>query len=520
MMSGLAATGLTTGVTSCVTSFTTTSSLSFGLAVGLITWFVSKFATNLATFAGWIWSQATLRNILIVVVLLLSILYSFFFFASSHQLCDDLASESALAAAASDARSFYCTNVTIPTTVYAPPNNTAFGDESLPYINNQHYLRTLARFACILPAQSALLVWGPKSVGKTLGLKVMRAAWEAARRPVVRVDLKDFSGNMTTFRDYLYRSLLLPYSRHDVSSAARSIRSCVRHRPVSSIPLLENDFLLESANTVGWQGPLSLLNEFITHGSYGIQDIVSGYFFASQFASGMDFTGLLEALELLAVQKPHLAPIIILQEIQSLRQLNNGPELLGQILHALESKKQAGSLVSVILETSDLMWVDAANLLRSKESFRDVLVHHLSHDEAEKQLVDTLQAFTPAEFETLWTAVGGHAGSINAIYMERRSGASLQDAISHQQRVFYSILLASLSVAATHGLREECETVLSNLTKTVDFSLKLKQPFSPAVQFLLTHHNVLFVHEAVVTPQHTLMKHAITTYLTDFPLPE
>lgn len=66
---------------------------------------------------------------------------------------------------------------------------------------------------------------------------------------------------------------------------------------------------------------------------------------------GVDFQGLIEFLELLAVQRPEVAPVVILRELQYLNSIG-GETLLSEILRTLESKKQGRSLVVVIIETS------------------------------------------------------------------------------------------------------------------------------------------------------------------------
>jgi len=78
----------------------------------------------------------------------------------------------------------------------------------LPYFNSRAYLQQLSKYACDLPSQSALMVRGPKSTGKSLGLQAMAQLWQKQGRVVIDVDLKGLVGGYDRFIHYFWHRVL------------------------------------------------------------------------------------------------------------------------------------------------------------------------------------------------------------------------------------------------------------------------------------------------------------------------
>lgn len=236
---------------------------------------------------------------------------------------------------------------------------------------------------------------------------------------------------------------------------------------------------------------------------------------------GVDFQGLVEFLELLTVQRPHIAPIIILRELQFLNRIG-GEGLVSEVLRTLESKKQGRSLVGVIIESSEYTWVEATNLLRSRGSFKPYPMTYLEKETTRKELVDVLRAFTSDEFETVWAVAKGHGESIDMIFQYMRGGSSLEKAITTLRDYTYEMFVAALDKAdllkdkATNRL--QCKLQLDTLREN-SWLLKEEIPLAnPALRFLI-EKNILFVFKRTsIAPQHEMMRWAIDTYLTQFPI--
>ncbi len=67
--------------------------------------------------------------------------------------------------------------------------------------------------------------------------------------------------------------------------------------------------------------------------------------------------------------------------------------------------------------------------MRLRESFRARLVGYMDKESTRKELVDVLKVFSPTDFETVWDAVRGHAGSLDMVFQDARAGSPLSTAI-------------------------------------------------------------------------------------------
>ncbi len=290
-----------------------------------------------------------------------------------------------------------------------------------------------------------MVVWGPKSTGKSLGIQEMAMLWKKQGR-IVTMKL-------------------------DVTNARRA-------------------------------GDLDTYLQFL----FGTTDT----------ALGMDFQGLIEFLELLTVQRPLIAPIMILRELHYLNKIG-GSSLLSEILRTLESRKQGRSLVGVIIETSsEYTWVEAENFLHSRESFRSHLVWYMDKAQTQKELVDILNVFTNDQFELVWEAAKGHPGSLEMIFQDIRAGTPLDQAIDNARRDTSSLMLSGLVRAPNRTqCKEELERLKRNDWAIVDEEFPLE---NPALRFMI-EKNILFVlARRHVVPQHEMMRWAIDEYVSNFPV--
>ncbi|KAL6068093.1 hypothetical protein QOT17_008341 [Balamuthia mandrillaris] len=320
----------------------------------------------------------------------------------------------------------------------------------LPYINSRKYLQQLSVYACNLPSHNALVVWGPKSTGKSKGIQEMAELWRKQGRVVIDIDLKDLVGGYDHFVHYFRTKVRQSLSGLDLTPAElQTCYVCSAHlHDKATIPHLKKtpNFLSRWLSDYQLEGAASFVDAANAQWLRDLDTYLQFIFATTDVTLGVDFQGLIEFLELLTVQRPHIGPLVILRELQYLNHIG-GEALLSDVLHTLESKKQGRSLVGVIIETSEYTWVEATNLLRSRESFRPYLVSYMDHETTRKELVDILKVFSLEDFELIWDATKGHAGSLDFIFEYVDAGMPLDQAI-HTVRTFtYEIMLAALEKA-------------------------------------------------------------------------
>jgi hypothetical protein len=358
------------------------------------------------------------------------------------------------------------------------------------------------------------MVWGPKSTGKSLGLQAMAELWQKQGRVVIDVDLKDLVGGYDRFIHYFWHRVL--HALWGLNLTPDELRTCYvcsphcrnKHQTTTATATTTAPNFLSR-----WLSDYNLAHDtsFENLNTY-LQFIFTNT--TEDRALGVDFQGLIEFLELLVVQRPQTGPVVILREIQHLNHIG-GDALLSNILRTLESKKQGRSLVGVIIETPDFSWVDATTLLRSRESFRPYLVSHMERETTRQELVDVLQAFSPVEFDEVWDATKGHAGSLNMVFEDVRGGIPLPQAIETARTFTFEMLHAGLQKAPA-ALR--CKEELERLRQQ-GWELGEEGPLAnPALRFLIEHYILFVFQRTTVVPQHEMMRWAIDTFLTSFPL--
>jgi hypothetical protein len=213
----------------------------------------------------------------------------------------------------------------------------------------------LHKHSCTLPVKRTLIVWGPKSSGKTEGLLRATRFWIKSGRAVIHLNLKGFTGNYSKFVAQLRHLILEHVTSQSLSpSQLQILQTCINHDASILIPHEQPNGYIE----------------------------------------------------------------IIFSEVQSLAKLGEqGVQLLTIMVETLEARKQPQSLVPVVFETSDALWASdtllAPSVRRSREAFQGFMLSEFSREACAKKLVG--QKLTEVQFDELWDALGGHAGSWVAV---------------------------------------------------------------------------------------------------------
>jgi hypothetical protein len=420
-----------------------------------------------------------------------------------------------------------------------PLNSGPLRLDSFPFINPDNYLQQLAGYACMLPFRYTLMVHGPKLNGKSAGLQVMANLWRSQGRVVININHKGLVGDYTDFLYYFQAEVKRSLCGLELtSSELQTCYICSEHRTKTPVHLktqepnflsqwlhdytlstgrflsqwLHDHYLEESANVFSQRllhyELATAIGQWLRNG--GVDSYLQYVFATTDMALGMNFRGLMEFLELVAIQRPQAAPVLILHDIQLLQDIGGGA-LLSNILHTLEARKR-DSLVGVIIESSEHPW-ELFQVVRSSYAFWPHLVSYMDHETMRKELVDMLKVFSPTDFEAVWAAVKGHGGSLRRIVEDVVSGTPLDQAIAAARHDTFQMLLAALR-NAPHDRVEELERL-----RKADWLLKELMPmWNPHLHFLIKE-NVLFIASTSFVPQHEMMRWAIDKYLTTLPVP-
>jgi len=406
-----------------------------------------------------------------------------------------------------------------------------------------------------------LLLWGPKSSGKTGALQMKAEEWEKKGHPVIVVDLKGFDGNLQTFALMLQEATTSALERHHRELPEELIRKALEkqqsrwkaatskvldsttrglakkvarlwrplaqlisdyfHEKVPAAKTVEN--VITPAVAVGpW---LVAMNDFITARlrTPKVADFVTIFELLEEIARLQQDPSFLDTL----LRKPKRElkpPIVIIREIQRLDDLNDDPELGRRVFERLfqyfEPRKQRESRVPVILESSDFLWSRMKELLSSKESFRPLVMPPLERADAEEWLVkqtldgQTAPVFTEDEFEKVWNVTGGHAGSIYSLHSYLIDGNTLDKAI-------ISICLENDGIVRDLIWKGDVQKRKDRIT----FLFKLREngyKFKPSLgldqdpeALYFTQRNILFFDGKIATSQNVGYQQAIERFLNE-----
>jgi hypothetical protein len=230
---------------------------------------------------------------------------------------------------------------------------------------------------------------------------------------------------------------------------------------------------------------------------------------------------------------PERRPILIIRELTNLE-----PATLTNLLTALEPMKQGDIHFPVFLETSDFQWVQNERVIKSDKSFASYYLPEMSKEEGRAELVVKYKIWSAEEFEQVrepsrtqhnttqhntqpthttphhqpqvYDAVGGHMGSLRALFDNQVSGASLSEALKGMDDDADRQMDAAMEA---HPDLKAAKKWLNDF-KDKDYFIEVKG--TPAVLEPLLAANILFKKGYEITPQHRSMRHAIGRYVAKF----
>uniref|UniRef100_A0A0G4FTY6 Orc1-like AAA ATPase domain-containing protein n=1 Tax=Chromera velia CCMP2878 TaxID=1169474 RepID=A0A0G4FTY6_9ALVE len=324
------------------------------------------------------------------------------------------------------------------------------GAEELPCLDNRPYRRRLRLHVNQQPfPRQVLLVYGPKSVGKSRILLEEIEKWRGEGHLVVDINLKGVPIDSEKLPQLFWCCYFEAKARQDpkfqveqaLRVAAESLRS------VNIPPTKEGRGRAEEAGSffhavakpsTDWKGkvwkaltrfvhslPESALEAFLARKVFEIMQPAE-----TEHPTIFPYTALLQRLEEDS-RKGNKKPAILV--LRSVEKLLAEKEIFDALFTNFETRQEGASVVPVVVESSESLHEHLESTISSSsESFKPFLVSELSREQMWKDLVPSI--FTADEFEKVFGLVGGHLGQLFDLHVDLRGGMTLDEALRAKLR--------------------------------------------------------------------------------------
>ena len=396
----------------------------------------------------------------------------------------------------------------------------------LPVINIG-YMKGLANYVCNVPKEQVLVVYGPSGSGIKKGLEHMVQVWREQGRAVVRVDLSNFEGGNSTDELFglIQKAILDGFKGRALTvTTIQALNELLkgdtkeRENDEDFITLLKKLIMklpltpiLRRTLSGFYDSKISSLDSFL--GSFMTGDTAA--------VSQIDFHNFLRAMDIISLYQPDLAPIIIFQRFEVLK----GTILIDSIFELLKEHEQVGNSLPIVISTRNTQWFHEMNFLQLTDSFITFEVWELDKGTTKEILVETLKIWTEEDYDIIWEALGGHAGSIMEAYKYNRFFAlkidkALEKVHEFAYRTFTSSISQSRSDSSAQGADKSMSpvNVLSKLLAH-DYNLVLEtiEQVTDAMESLI-EANLLYVDSGLgLRPVSRSIQVAIKKYLEVLP---
>lgn len=407
---------------------------------------------------------------------------------------------------------------------------------ALPSIDQNQYRLSLSVYADRTPKSYVMMVYGPKSVGKSRIIMEKINEWRREGRLVIDIDLK----GIPVSADDLFNRLVEDYTKWGLST---NMALAVKQEKRNLF-----DMGIATTNAIAsFAGNDNVLAFFSAPKQQEISDVAKFVQATTQFISDTfikaekegiiqdKFSSFVSKLEEFALtsEKP---PLVIIREVQKLVDDSSAPQdakkLFSTLFTSFEQYKQRTKSVGIIIESSEYLWSDLRRFVRSSpESFLEYQVQPWQKTAAYSELVEVHKVFSKPEFEQVWKAVGGHAGQVHELYDILCLGFTLKETISVKNLETLNMIISIINGADGRDFEEELVTVDSNANLALDIVSKKRLEFLAELQkskyvldvnkfpqYRLTidylfKSNILWVDNGKVKPIHKAVQTAIAKLL-------
>lgn len=375
-------------------------------------------------------------------------------------------------------------------------------------INSKKILKTLDTYVCIIPTSTVLLIWGPKSSGKSASISNFKEKWKTHRR-IIQIDLKEFSGGykINNFKNFLKKSIqealsdiIIDYQTHDFIFKNFKFENEKLHNYFGKSVFDYLGFPEEIRKSFNFITKLLKINNIYKLDAFLINNL------DTNDLTGSDIIQTIQILDKLAIIKPELGIILIINELQDLDNIKDG-SVSDKMLNYFRYRKQEMAVMPIIIETSDFLWSKKNCLLSNKESFTAIKVHLMKKKHMEKDLVENWKSLKKDEFDILWSVLGGHGGSWNTIFSILKTNSIINSIkiLRHDTINRFSGII--------NNLKNEKENVIKYLKFFDNHNYTLPSLYEDNILSILIENNILIVDNLKVIPQNKLMKYSIRMFV-------
>ena len=431
--------------------------------------------------------------------------------------------------------------------VFYIPHLDPWSEDEFPFTNSKDYVRALARHVANRKQKFAMVIVGPKDIGKSTGIVEMTRHWKSLGHIIIDLNLKGMptaiNGNkvMHIISKQLMREIktfdLVTYGRiHECTSTMctdqfsvrivmwlmQNFNSVISFLGITFATLFGKSFyrirrLYINFTYIFWTLVISIVLFLIVllfewfifpHIMYEAfqpidRDLEDG-----------DWTTLICYMNCITGAKPQNRTILIIREITN---LDN--QTLHECLRSMEQFKEKSVTFPILMETSDYLWFQTPAVKKSRASFKAYMMEEMSFKEGQDELVTRHKMFTTEQYQHIYDVIGGHIGSYESLwYTMRYEEKPLKEALENLKRVTEVHLISCLmqSKNMTESIVALQELKRNGYRHDFGCSPNHNSTKLPAMISSFIKCNMLFFNGKVVFPQKRLMANAIEDILKNF----
>ena len=174
-------------------------------------------------------------------------------------------------------------------------------------------------------------------------------------------------------------------------------------------------------------------------------------------------------------------------------------------------EKEYDFLFSIIIETSDNLWVKEAYSDTSNAAFSFYFMEAMSYNEVKEEIVERFGLFDEQTYDNLYKLFGGHMRFYEAVWKAKNTIASYDDVMKElmQEQAI------NLAACLMHVKQKKQKEVISLLAELQEQNFTLEAFFLSDTTKALISCNVLFYNPVTseVTVQNPLLQESIKNFL-------
>ena len=440
---------------------------------------------------------------------------------------DTGASAPKAASVAAAIKNLYCNMDAVQRNITVKLKSILRQQEMLPPLDLD-YLEAIAGYACRLPTNKPMIVWGPPGSGKRSGMQLMADLWRSQGRVVVVIDLSNFDGTISELNELIHLSVARAFNNTELSRQA-----LISFDQVVKTEGEENTFtrsVLWYTNRVTQPLMRMVVKQIMLFLPFEVDQniekrVVDAYsdklkslgLYMESFFKGkentleeINFKDFFTAIAVLARVQPEMAPIIIFKQLSSFDILQKpmGTEFLHRFINRVRKFEETDNNIPIIISSSNTIWLKATVAADMKQLFETYEVDELGKEEGRKVAVELLGVWDEADFHAVYSRAGGRLQAMGAVFGEQtQNNCSVHTAIAQATARKCDRLRQLISKAPLNS--KTIKTILESLPRKID-----NAELGRAEVVYLLRKEVIYVDSNGMLQANTrLTQHAITNCL-------